>query len=121
MSPTSKRTKPAGKRKGKGTGERPRSPAKPVDPTVDTDDTATMRHDWMTSVDVGDWKGLPNFCCKLCAFATVNRATAIEHHAEHFPPPSRVSPHIVDTGLVTPTGSKIARVVDTPAGEESEK
>ncbi len=119
MSPTKRTPKKATTKKASKKGKGPRSPAEPLDAAADTDDLAAMRDNWPASVDVGEWKGLPNYCCKLCAFATVSRASAIEHHADHFPPSLVKPPHIVNTGLVSETGAEIVRVVDTPAREES--
>jgi hypothetical protein len=54
----------------------------------------------------GSWKGLPNYACMFCGFATINHQTALEHAAEAHSPPEK---EIVDTGLVTKDGVPITR------------
>lgn len=65
----------------------------------------------------GDWKGLPNYECMFCAFATVDHQTALEHAAEIHAPPEEPKPEIINTGLVTEDGAPITRAVQ-PAKED---
>lgn len=62
----------------------------------------------------GDWKGLPNYECRFCGFATVNHQTALEHAAEFHAPPET---EFVNTGLVDKDGAPITRAVQ-PAKED---
>lgn len=55
---------------------------------------------------IGSWKGLPNYECTMCGFATVNHRTALEHAAEFHAPPEK---EIVDTGFVDTSGAPITR------------
>lgn len=64
---------------------------------------------------VSKWKGMDNFECTKCAFSTLHRGDMLMHFAkEHVP--AEVPERTVDTGLVTPDGSKITRV--EPAKED---
>ncbi len=60
------------------------------------------------------WKGLPNYECMFCGFATVDHDTALEHASDAHAPPE---PKIIDTGLVTESGAPITRAVE-PAKED---
>jgi hypothetical protein len=65
---------------------------------------------------VSSWKGLPNYECSRCAFATVDLDRMNNHWLSEHAPPAPLE-RIIDTGLVSPDGSKIARVVEAPAAE----
>jgi hypothetical protein len=60
------------------------------------------------------WKGLPNYECMFCGFATVDHESALEHAAEAHAPPEA---EIINTGLVTESGAPITRAVE-PAKED---
>ena len=50
---------------------------------------------------ISTWKGLPNYECLFCAYATVNHEAAFEHAADaHAPDPEQ----IVNTGRVDRSG-----------------
>lgn len=63
------------------------------------------------------WKGLPNYECLFCAFATVDHQTALEHAAEIHAPPEEPEPETINTGLVSEDGAPITRAVQ-PAKED---
>jgi hypothetical protein len=55
------------------------------------------------------WKGMPNYECLWCQFATVDHDNALDHYkAEHTQRP--IEGRIVNTGLVTSDGAPITRV-----------
>jgi len=55
---------------------------------------------------ISSWKGMPNYECMFCGFATINHRSALEHAAEMHAPPER---EIVDTGFVDTSGAPITR------------
>lgn len=63
------------------------------------------------------WKGLPNYECLFCAYATVDHQAALEHAADAHAPPPDPEPEIINTGLVTESGSPITRALE-PAKED---
>ena len=63
------------------------------------------------------WKGLPNYECCFCAYATVDHRAALEHAAGVHAPPEEKKPKIINTGLVSETGAPITRAVQ-PAKED---
>lgn len=66
--------------------------------------------------EISSWKGLPNYECKFCAYATVDYEAALEHAADvHAPPDPK--PEIINTGLVDVGGDPITRA-ERPAKEE---
>jgi hypothetical protein len=64
----------------------------------------------------GTWKGLPNYECLFCPFATVDHVAALEHFAAAHAPPEQEE-QTINTGLVDSGGKPITRV-ETPAKEE---
>ena len=65
--------------------------------------------------EISSWKGLPNYECRFCAYATIDFDDAVDHYrSEHAPPSTEV--RIIDTGLVNEDGTPIKRV--EPAKEE---
>lgn len=63
---------------------------------------------------VGKWKGLDNYQCLLCAYATVDYDRAVEHYNKaHVPQPPAA--RIIDTGIVSADGAPITR--EAPAKE----
>ena len=63
---------------------------------------------------ISKWKGLPNYKCMFCGFATLDHQTALEHAAEAHAPPE---PKIINTGLVDESGAPITRAIE-PAKED---
>ena len=61
---------------------------------------------------VSEWKGLPNYECRSCSFATVDRSTAEWHFMAEHAPSQREPAAVVNTGLVAKDGSPIMRTVE---------
>jgi len=92
-------------------GERP--------PTTPDEEHAIVREHY----SLGVWNGLPNYVCKACGAGFLEQQAAVDHwlaqHSDWSPPPDT---DIVDTGLVTPSGSPVYKevVVDHATKEADE-
>lgn len=87
------------KTKKKAPAKRTRKPVPPVDPNEGVLYTTA------------EWKGLPNYECVHCAYATVDHQSALEHATDAHGPPPQPKVETVNTGLVTESGTPITRAV----------
>jgi hypothetical protein len=63
------------------------------------------------------WKGLDNYQCLFCNFASLHRERIFEHYTTRHTSKPKAPAKIIDTGLVTEDGQPIGRV-EEPAMEE---
>ena len=124
--------KKSSKSKSKPARVRPVELAKPADAPSDAEEVTASHADACEPVEVSEpesevdqfagklytissWKGLPNFECLWCAFATVDHEAALEHAVDAHAP-KEPEEQLINTGLVDGSGEPITRAVQ-PAKE----
>ena len=70
------------------------------------------------NITIGVWKGIPNYECAHCAYATPTPERAWEHYLDvHLKLKEKPTRATIDTGLVTGSGEPIMRETE-PAEED---